>query len=324
MALYLVNSERTLVEFQKENPAVLSFPPLAGSQVLSYQNSSLKLLIKELITELYTIRYNAFQFFKNQAIEATSNKKGVHSRVMLQNDLHYFIQHIGNIHHREGSISMIYSDTAQCKALFEAGKDYRALDIFMAPGLVDQLAFFFPELRINWQEAKTRLLLPHPCFITPSVKNVISDILDCPYDEATSRFYFDLKVREYLYVLMEQQIRTKKSKYRFTPYETEQIHKAREILLSNLERPPLTIRELARKVALNEFKLKAGFKYYYSLGVFECFQQARMEKARHLLLHTNKPIKDICLLTGYPRMTNFITAFRKHFGFTPASLRRES
>jgi AraC-like DNA-binding protein len=35
------------------------------------------------------------------------------------------------------------------------------------------------------------------------------------------------------------------------------------------------------------------------------------------------PIKQICVLTGYARMTNFITAFRKKFGYTPGSLRRK-
>jgi len=245
------------------------------------------------------------------------------SRVMLQNDLHFTIDEIGNIHQHEDSISLIWSDTLHCKALFEAGKDYTSLDIYVAPGLVNQLAHLFPSLRLTSDSERTRALLRHPCFATPRVKNVITDILECPYDEATSRFYFDLKVREYLYVLLEQQAHPFPSKYRFTPYETEQIHKAREILLERLDQPPLTIRELARKAALNEFKLKAGFKQFYDTGVFECFQRARMEKARHLLLHTNKPLKDICTLSGYPRMTNFITAFRKHFGSTPGELRRD-
>jgi AraC-like DNA-binding protein len=42
-----------------------------------------------------------------------------------------------------------------------------------------------------------------------------------------------------------------------------------------------------------------------------------------LLLTTNKPIKDICSSVGYPRITNFITAFRRRFGVTPGSLRRQ-
>jgi AraC-like DNA-binding protein len=65
-----------------------------------------------------------------------------------------------------------------------------------------------------------------------------------------------------------------------------------------------------------------GFSQFFKTGVFECFQRARMYKAKQLLLQTNKPIKEICTMAGYPRMSNFITAFRKFFKYTPGSLRR--
>lgn len=324
MALFLLNNEKVAVDFQKENPSVLAYPLLPGSHILSFQTKELSLLIKELVTDFFTIRYNLFTFTKNQAIESKSQKEGLHSRVMLQNDLHYSIQDIGNIHQPEGAVTMLWSQEAHCTALYEGNKEYRTLDIFIAPGIAEQLSFFFPQWSLHIKDKFPQLLLPNPCFITPAVRDVVTAILECPYDEQTSQFYFDLKIREYLYIILEQQVRARKLKYRFTPYEIEQIHKAKEVLLSNLNKPPLTIRELARKVALNECKLKAGFKQYFHVGVFEYFQQARMEKAKQLLLHTNKPLKDICVLTGYPRMTNFITAFRKHFGYTPASLRRSS
>lgn len=322
MELYLLNNTKTPVQFEQKTSAALSYPSLPGSRLLSYQTPSIQLLVKELITDLFTIRYNVFRFSKNQAIEAVSNQAGIHSRVMLQGDLHYDIAQIGDLHQREESISMIWSEEARCTSLFEGGKEYRTLDIYVSPGLWEQLSFFFPELRLHWQNEKPKLLLPQPCFVTPAVKDVINEILDCPYDEQTSRFYFDLKVREYLYVLLEQCLRMKKSRYRYTPYDAEQIYKAREILLATLGKPPRTIRELAKMVGLNEDKLKAGFKHFFGVAVFEAFQHARMEKARDLLLHTNEPVKAIASLTGYLRTTNFITAFRKYFGYTPASLRR--
>jgi AraC-like DNA-binding protein len=322
MPLYLLNTSRFEVPFVPERATVLSYPALAGSRVLSYKTSQLQLVVKELITELFTIRFNSFRFQKNQAIESVSQKKGIHSRVMLQGELYFSIADIGNIHQRESTVTMIWSGSTHCTALYENGKDYQALDIYAAPGLVEQLSSFYPDLKLDMQSEASRLLLDKPCFTTPEIKKLVTEILDCPYDVSTSRFYFDLKVREYLYVLLEQQLHPKKSRYRFTPYETEQIHKAREILLSGTDKPPLTVHLLARQVSLNEYQLKAGFKHFFNRGVFETFQEARMDRAKDLLLNTNKPIKEISVLTGYPRITNFITAFRKHFGITPASLRR--
>lgn len=186
--------------------------------------------------------------------------------------------------------------------------------------LASQLAHFFPEIDFNTE--KVRNLFPYPCFISPSLHKVIDEILDCPYDHQTSHFYFDVKVREYFYLVLKEGASLKETKYKFTPYEKERLILSREILLSDLSKPPLTIRQLAKQAGINEFKLKVGFPLFFKTGVFECFQRARMYKAKQLLLQTNKPIKEICTLTGYPRMTNFITAFRKFFGFTPGSLRR--
>jgi AraC-like DNA-binding protein len=151
---------------------------------------------------------------------------------------------------------------------------------------------------------------------------VIDDILDCPYDEATSAFYYDVKIREYFYLLIKDCIHSREVKYRFTPYEIDQIHLARELLLSDLTTPPFTVRQLARKVSLNELKLKVGFTHFFRTSVFDCFQRARLYNARQQVLQTNKPLKEIGSLAGYRRTPNFITAFRKFYGYTPGALRR--
>jgi AraC-like DNA-binding protein len=85
----------------------------------------------------------------------------------------------------------------------------------------------------------------------------------------------------------------------------------------------LTIPDISQKTVLNEFKLKMVFKQVFGMGVFETLMQARMQKARAYILETDKPIKEIASLIGYERITSFITAFRIHFGYTPASLRRK-
>jgi len=320
MALYLINGEKRLVDFQNDHSSLLSYPAFPGGRVRSFQSDSVKVLIKEIISDLFAIRYKIFQFSEPQKVESVSDADGIHSRVMLQNDLHLSIDSIGELHQREGTISLLTGQVKSCMTTMEAKKEYRALDIYAGKDFVSQLAHFFPE--IEFHTNSIRNLFPFPCFISPALHKVIDEILDCPYDESTSHFYFDVKVREYFYLLLKECIATKKTKYRFTPYETERLVLAREILLSDLSKPPLTVRQLAKKAGINEFKLKVGFAQFFRTGVFECFQRARMYRAKQILLQTNKPIKDICTLAGYPRMSNFITAFRHFFGRTPGSFRR--
>ena len=320
MPLYLINGEKQLVNFQTDKASVLSYPSLPGSQVLRFQNENVNVLIKEIISDLFSIRYKIFQFSQKQKLESVSDAVGIHSRVMLQNDLRLSINSIEEMHQKEGTVSLFGGKVESCTATMEAGVEYRALDLYAGEDLASQLAHFFPDIEFNTDSIKNLFLFP--CFISPGLHKVIDEILDCPYDEVTSQFYYDVKVREYFYLLLKDCSASHKLKYRFTPFEINQIYEAREILLSNLSKPPLTIRELARKVSVNEFKLKVGFAHFFKTGVFECFQRARMYKAKQFLLQTNKPIKDICAISGYPRMTNFITAFRKFFGYTPGSLRR--
>jgi AraC-like DNA-binding protein len=320
MALYLINGEKELVHFQNDRTSILSYPSFPGGRVRRFQNDTVNLLIKEIISDLFSIRYKIFRFSERQKIESVSNAVGVHSRIMLQNELHLSIDSIGKLHQREGTISLLSGRVNSCTATMEAGVEYRALDIYAGKDLASQLVHFFPE--IEFDAERVRNLLPYPCFISPALHKVIDAILECPYAEVTSPFFFDVKTREYFYLLLKECTGLKEMKYRFTPYEMNGLIQAREILLSNLSKPPLTIRQLAQKAGLNEFKLKVGFAQFFKAGVFECFQRARMYKAKQLLLQTNKPIKDICSLAGYPRMTNFITAFRKFFGRTPGSLRR--
>jgi AraC-like DNA-binding protein len=323
MSLYLNNNFENLVEFKNGIPQNYNGPLLRGGSVFHSAKNTYQIVIQEIATELYLLRLNVFKFFETLSLDYVSNKAGIHSRMLLKGNLHHKIKGTGRIHLREGEFTMLWAESADCYCRFEKDTEYRTLDIFYSPELLQQLTFFFPELKDLMKDAKAKLLIKNPCFVTPAMQDIIRQILECPFDETTRQFYFDLKVREYLYVMLEHAYKRSPSRYRFTPYETASIIKAHKILLEDLSRKPLSLQMLSRSVAINEFKLKAGFRQIFGLSVFDCLHEARMKKARELLLSTNMPIKQICVLTGYPRMTNFITAFRKKFGYTPGSLRRK-
>jgi AraC-like DNA-binding protein len=105
-------------------------------------------------------------------------------------------------------------------------------------------------------------------------------------------------------------------------WERARLEEARQVLLTHLGGPNITIRQLSRKVRLNEFKLKTGFRQAFGMGIFEYLTHIRLERAKELIVTTNRPLKDICTETGYARLTNFVTAFKRHFGYTPGLLRR--
>jgi AraC-like DNA-binding protein len=129
-------------------------------------------------------------------------------------------------------------------------------------------------------------------------------------------------VKELLFLLLGISFNPDKIQQRFTPFEVARVHQVKDILESYLAKKPPTLKELSNQSGLNQFKLKLGFRKYFNMNVFDWLQYRKMEKAKELLLHTNRPIKEIGALVGYPLTTNFTTAFRKHFGITPGQIRR--
>ena len=83
---------------------------------------------------------------------------------------------------------------------------------------------------------------------------------------------------------------------------------------------PVTIKELSRKVAINECYLKKGFKEVFGMTIFEFFQQQRMEHAKYLLHEKGLSVTEASVALGYSSIAHFSTAFKKQTGLKPCEL----
>ncbi|EGV33648.1 transcriptional regulator, AraC family [Thiorhodococcus drewsii AZ1] len=101
--------------------------------------------------------------------------------------------------------------------------------------------------------------------------------------------------------------------------ERRRLIEARDILLSDLSRPP-TIEQLARETGLNQLKIKRGFKAMFGTSVYALFQRERMMVARRLLQRHS--VTETASRLGYSNVSHFSTAFRKQFGLLPREARR--
>ena len=108
---------------------------------------------------------------------------------------------------------------------------------------------------------------------------------------------------------------------RFLAYESERekIMEACRILSQNLDRPH-TIRELARKVAMNECYLKKGFKALTGKTVHDYQQDLRIDRAKELLQGDRLSVTDVAATLGYSSISHFSTAFKRVTGMKPCEL----
>ncbi len=156
-------------------------------------------------------------------------------------------------------------------------------------------------------------------------RNTLNALMNHSFNGAVENIFMNSKVHELLLYSIECLIDEKEEGFacRFLADEAgrQRIYKAREILLSKIGEP-ITIKELSRKVAINECYLKKGFKEVFGTTIFDFYQQQRMEHAKYLLYEKALSVTDVSALLGYSSISHFSAAFKKHTGLKPCELLR--
>lgn len=154
-------------------------------------------------------------------------------------------------------------------------------------------------------------------------RNVLDGLLNHSYSGALENIFMNAKVHELLLYSLECLVDDKEEGFncKFLADETgrDRIYQARDILLQHIG-DPITIKELSRKVAMNECYLKKGFKEVFGTTIFDFYQQQRMEHAKYLLYEKGLSVTDVSALLGYSSISHFSAAFKKHTGLKPCEL----
>jgi AraC family transcriptional regulator len=154
-------------------------------------------------------------------------------------------------------------------------------------------------------------------------RNVLDGFLNHTYTGSLENIFVNAKIHEVLLYSLECLVDEKEEGFacKFLADEDgrQKIYLAREILLKHIG-DPITIKELSRKVAINECYLKKGFKEVYGTTIFDFYQQQRMEHAKYLLYEKSLSVTDVSALLGYSSISHFSTAFKKHTGLKPCEL----
>ncbi|PJJ74986.1 AraC-like DNA-binding protein [Thermoflavifilum aggregans] len=173
--------------------------------------------------------------------------------------------------------------------------------------------------------ATKKTLIWKPMPITPRMTSLLQQMLHHPYQGTEERLYVQSKALELLVISREQArhqaVRKTSARFLLHPEDREKIYQARDIMLQHLDEP-ITIRELSRKVAINECYLKKGFKEIFGTTIYDYFQRERMEKARQLLYEQGLSVSEVAARMGYSCISHFSTAFKKYTGLKPCELIR--
>jgi len=296
-------------------------PVISGTNMFYLLNKTTTIVIQQFVNCEFRFCHNSICFSEQDRYTTSLEDEGLHLLIALDNSIVLYKEGHSITIEKDHAFFCTNSDVIHicCKP----GITYHLVTLSFSIDLAKQFDSFIKRFEKSESAFKNAFHQSKPLYLIPAIKDIIRQIIQNPYDGDTSEAYLEIKLKELFFVLMQHHNRNLFTAISFTDYELNRIVEARKILLGDISKKPYTITQLSRLAGINSFKLKIGFRQLYGMGVFECLQEKRMEYAKELLMYTAKPIKEISALAGYPRMTNFITAFRRKFGYTPGSLRRK-
>jgi AraC-like DNA-binding protein len=160
--------------------------------------------------------------------------------------------------------------------------------------------------------------------MTLAMKQVLQQILHCPYQGSAQYLYLESKALELLALqfacLDADSSAPRQSTLKAS--DLERVQYAREILVQHLCNPP-SLTELAHQVGLSDRKLKQGFRQLFGTTVFGYLRDYRMEQAQRLLYHPHMTVARVAAKVGYRNPEAFSTAFRRKFAVSPKTYQLE-
>ncbi len=219
---------------------------------------------------------------------------------------------------------IMWGTAEQCVSRYVGGQQYLGVGISFHPGSLQGVAeYLHCEKAVNHLgevsgRGKSYTIAPH-------VAGILSQLLDSKVCDGLKGIYYQGKILELIAVYLDEMVCQQRDELPDIAMSKEDmlaLRQARNILDKTFV-DPLTLTQLSRKVFLNEYKLKTGFKKCFGQTVYSYVLDKRMELALVLLEQRRYKISDIAGLVGYANTSHFIAAFHKKYGFTPGEYARK-
>lgn len=203
-------------------------------------------------------------------------------------------------------------------ASYQQSQHLQGVNIHFAPAVLEQmLADQSPELRQSllcygdWKKA----WFPK---VTPTMRTVAQQIIQCPFEGATRHVYLQAKVFELLALQLEEVLAAPKQQpAQFKSSTLDCIYQAKDLLTAQIENPP-SILDLAEQVGVCDRTLRRGFRKVFGTTVIGYHMQQRMVKAEQLLREKRYTVAEVANKVGYTHLGHFAAAFKRQFGITPS------
>ncbi|HKC37245.1 MAG TPA: hypothetical protein VKB95_14315, partial [Chitinophagaceae bacterium] len=169
-----------------------------------------KLVLQQVELNGFSIHYNIYYIQTRFLLHANCNVPGLMINIALKNDIQYHLNGIGNVDLKEGQFNVFYLPAVDGTALFEQAGEYRVFKVYLPAAILREYAATFPYVNEFLQQVTgsfPALLLKEHGWINSEISYIVNQLLQCTYDEAVRRLYYDSLVKELLLLLLLQKNR---------------------------------------------------------------------------------------------------------------------
>lgn len=196
-------------------------------------------------------------------------------------------------------------------------EEYQMFGITFKPALLRDSRQAHPLLKAfidNMTRKSAATLSPSHLPVSFEMLVLIRDLLNS-YDGALRMWYLRAKIYNLLFIALERIISGDYAARNTSLKESDvkKVERAKEYLEESL----FSYDKLTKMVDIKPHILKKGFREIYGTTVYKFGNAQRMKKARHLLVSTDKSILEVSRICGFKNQSNFSSAFKSHFGYTP-------
>lgn len=167
---------------------------------------------------------------------------------------------------------------------------------------------------------KNNLTFKGDVYLDVTMQQIIQCMMNNPLKGNLRSLLLEAKLLELISLQLNQFSAVKEETRSFRSTDREVLHEVKEYLETSFHEA-MSMKMLSRKFAINEFKLKKGFKELFHSTVFDYIFELRMREAYQLLLAKKMFVNEVAGCVGYKNPNHFSTAFKRRFGISPAMLR---
>lgn len=161
-------------------------------------------------------------------------------------------------------------------------------------------------------------------FYEPDLKSRYSELFTRDYTSGVDKIYLRNKTMELiLYVLDKVQKRAETKLDKLNNEDIDRVRKAKIYIDENFNEN-ITIALLSKKIALNQTKLKKGFKELFNSTIHEYLKELRLIKALQYLKTNKYSVKEVAQMSGYTNQGSFSYAFFGKYNTLPKDIQKKS